>query len=64
MKWISPRPPLSAIAMAMRDEHGVEARPSRAELDIEVGQMAGLTGTGVDERRGSVVAGEEVRVVA
>ena len=38
------------IAMAVRDEHGVEARMLRAELGIEVGQMAGLTGTGVDER--------------
>jgi len=53
---------LSVIAMAVRDEHGVE--PCVAESSHQVREMSRLTDAGVDQRRRSRAADDQIGVVA
>ena len=58
------RSAVGVIAMAMRDQHVRQLRVSGAESAIELGQMLRLTRACIDERRRSVLGGEQVGVVA
>src|SRR5207244_8621807 len=57
------RRPAGVIAMAVCHEDAVEAGAPQDELGGEFGQVLRLTDAGIDERRGSVRAGDEIRVV-
>ena len=52
------------VVMAMRHEDAVEAGAACLQFGVELGEVARLACAGVDQRRGSAVAGDQIGVVA